>query len=246
MLWGLTWLSMVSRSLVARGATMTEADWLDCNDPKKMLEFLRENPSHRKLRLFACASCRRYRRKFAGEGAYRKSVELIEQYLDEKASPEEWNDARQTLISYTIDSRDSPNDNKFWQDAWEMAMGCNYFDPSFEFDWRPDISAELRMDQWNAVVRHERSHRSTLLRCIFGLLSFRSMPLDPTWLQWSDRTIPKVAQAIYDERAFGRMPLLADALEEAGCNDTDILNHCRQQGEHVRGCWVVDLILGKE
>jgi hypothetical protein len=54
-----------------------------------------------------------------------------------------------------------------------------------------------------------------------------------------------LAQAIYDDRAFDRLPILADALEEAGCTDADILNHCRRPGEHVRGCWAIDLVLGK-
>jgi len=58
--------------------------------------------------------------------------------------------------------------------------------------------------------------------------------------------VVKLAESIYDERAFDRMPILADALEEAGCANADILAHCRQPGEHVRGCWAVDLILGKE
>ena len=57
--------------------------------------------------------------------------------------------------------------------------------------------------------------------------------------------MPKLAQAIYDARAFDRMPQLADALEAAGCDNRDILDHCRSGGEHVRGCWVVDLLLGK-
>jgi hypothetical protein len=57
--------------------------------------------------------------------------------------------------------------------------------------------------------------------------------------------VVKLAQAIYDERAFNRLPILADALEEAGCTTAEILNHCRQPGEHVRGCWVVNAILGK-
>ena len=60
---------------------------------------------------------------------------------------------------------------------------------------------------------------------------------------------PKVktlAQAIYDDRAFERIPELADALAEAGCSNADILDHCRKPGEHVRGCWVVDLVLGKQ
>jgi hypothetical protein len=59
------------------------------------------------------------------------------------------------------------------------------------------------------------------------------------------RTIRKLAQGIYDDRAFDRLPLLTDALEEAGCDNRDILDLCRSNGEHVRGCWVVDLLLDK-
>ncbi|HVC93773.1 MAG TPA: hypothetical protein VND64_08785 [Pirellulales bacterium] len=58
--------------------------------------------------------------------------------------------------------------------------------------------------------------------------------------------VVKLAQAIYDEQAFARLPNLADALEQAGCHDTDILDHCRRSGPHIRGCWVVDLMLRKE
>ena len=65
-------------------------------------------------------------------------------------------------------------------------------------------------------------------------------------LAWNDGTVAKIAQAIHDERAFKRMPILADALEDAGCDNADMLRHCREPGEHVRGCWVVDLLLGKQ
>jgi hypothetical protein len=58
--------------------------------------------------------------------------------------------------------------------------------------------------------------------------------------------IVKIARSIYDDRLFSDLPVLADALEEAGCTDSDILNHCRQPGEHVLGCWAVDLLLGKK
>jgi len=83
------------------------------------------------------------------------------------------------------------------------------------------------------------------LRDIFGN-PFRPVTVNPGWLAWNDGTVPRIAQAIYDERAFDRMTILADALEDAGCTDQDILGHCRSGGEHVRGCWVVDLLLGKE
>ncbi len=86
--------------------------------------------------------------------------------------------------------------------------------------------------------------QAAIIRDIFD--PFRPQPsIETRWLSWNDGTIPKLAQAIYDDRAFDRLPILADALEEASCTDADILNHCRQPGEHVRGCWVVDLLLGK-
>jgi hypothetical protein len=85
-----------------------------------------------------------------------------------------------------------------------------------------------------------------LLRDVFGPLAFRPVSLAPALLAWNGGTVPRLAQAIYDERAFERLPVLADALEEAGGNSQEILSHCRQAGEaHVRGCWALDLILGK-
>jgi hypothetical protein len=70
--------------------------------------------------------------------------------------------------------------------------------------------------------------------------------LDPSWLVWNDHTVVRLAQGIYEEQAFDQLTILADALEEAGCTNSDLLAHCRQQGPHVRACWVVDLLLGKE
>jgi hypothetical protein len=80
------------------------------------------------------------------------------------------------------------------------------------------------------------------LRDIFGN-PFRPVTLNPSW---RTPTVKQLAEAIYKERAFERMPILADALEDAGCDNADILSHCRGGGEHVRGCWVVDLVLGRE
>jgi hypothetical protein len=85
-----------------------------------------------------------------------------------------------------------------------------------------------------------------LLREIFANPVRPPLPVNPSILAWNDGTVRKLAQAIYDERRFGDLPILADALEEAGCDNADIPAHCRQPGEHVRGCWVVDLLLAKE
>jgi hypothetical protein len=74
----------------------------------------------------------------------------------------------------------------------------------------------------------------------------RSMELVPAWLLWNDGTVPRLAQGIYEGRRFEDMPILHDALIDAGCDNQDILHHCKSPGPHVRGCWVVDLLLGKE
>ncbi|MBX3398315.1 MAG: hypothetical protein KF873_06205 [Gemmataceae bacterium] len=79
------------------------------------------------------------------------------------------------------------------------------------------------------------------MRDIFGN-PFRPVAVDPAWLT---STAVAIAQGIYDDRAFDRLPILADALQDAGCENADILAHCRSEGPHVRGCWVVDLVLGK-
>jgi len=87
--------------------------------------------------------------------------------------------------------------------------------------------------------------RQRFLRDIFGNL-FRAVVVGPTWLSWNAGTIRHLAEGIYDERAFDRLPILGNALEGAGCTDTEILNHCRLPGVHVRGCWLIDALLGKE
>jgi hypothetical protein len=88
--------------------------------------------------------------------------------------------------------------------------------------------------------------QAALLRDIVGPLPFRPLTIAPHLLAWYDGTVPKLAQGIYDDRAFDRLPILADALEEAGCVDDALLSHLRGPGPHVRGCWALDLILGKE
>ena len=84
---------------------------------------------------------------------------------------------------------------------------------------------------------------AALLRDIIGPRPGSAEHIDRPWFTVN---VSGVAQAIYDERAFDRMPILGDALEDAGCTDAAILEHCRGPGPHSRGCWVVDLLLGKK
>jgi hypothetical protein len=91
----------------------------------------------------------------------------------------------------------------------------------------------------------DRNSLCALLRDLFGN-PFRPLSCQPDWLRWHEGLVAELADAIYAERAFDRLPIVADALEDAGCTDAAILDHCRAPGPHVRGCWVVDLLLGKE
>src|SRR5262249_40412108 len=91
----------------------------------------------------------------------------------------------------------------------------------------------------------EEEHHCSLFRDIFGN-PFRPLPsLDRLQSARNGRIITDLAKAIYEERTFDRLPILADALEAAGCVDGEILSHCRQPGPHVRGCWVLDFLLGR-
>jgi hypothetical protein len=109
------------------------------------------------------------------------------------------------------------------------------------------ITDSAGVQLWPAYVeiwRKERREQARLLRELLGN-PCRPANVDPVWLRWSNGTVSRLASVIYEDRRFEDLPILADALEEAGCDNADILSHCRQPGEHVRGCWVVDLLLGK-
>jgi hypothetical protein len=87
--------------------------------------------------------------------------------------------------------------------------------------------------------------QAALVREVIGN-PFRPAAADPACLTWNDGTVCRIAHAIYQESAFDRMPILADALEDAGCAEPDLLGHLRGPGPHVRGCWLVDLLTGRE
>jgi hypothetical protein len=101
------------------------------------------------------------------------------------------------------------------------------------------------MPNWNQAQGPEFAWQVDYLRdVVFN--PFRLTPrVEPTWAAANDGAARKLAEAIYAERAFDRLPILADALEEAGCADAEILSHCRTQNVHVRGCWPVDLLLAR-
>jgi hypothetical protein len=105
---------------------------------------------------------------------------------------------------------------------------------AFEHALHAEYDAKIAKAEWAA--------QACFVRDIFGN-PFRKVKVKRVWLTGN---VVALAQTIYDDRFFDRLPILADALEDAGCDNADFLNHCRQPGEHVRGCWVVDLVLEKD
>jgi hypothetical protein len=126
------------------------------------------------------------------------------------------------------------------------AAGDQATDEAWDVTWT--TPGKTRDERWAAeqaifgeIEAWEKSLQADLLREIIGN-PFRPVTIDPAWLT---PNVIELAKRIYDERSFDQMPLLGDALEATGCDDPEIVNHCRGSGTHVRGCWVVDLILGK-
>ena len=217
---------------------MTEQEWFNCTEPMPMLELVRGKASDRRLRLFACACSRRIWHLLPDRRS-RKALEASERFADGMITPEKLRFVRGDV-------------------RWSANMATRKSDDSEGVKWivahlaEPDAQRAL-FAVWPAAYLCGRETQQPLqcafLRDLFGN-PFRSITIDPAWLT---PTVLGLAQATYDNRILPagtldptRVAVLADALEEAGCSDADILNHCRQPGEHVRGCWVVDLILGKQ
>jgi hypothetical protein len=214
---------------------MTEDEWLRCGDPLRMLRQLRADSHSRKALLLTAACCFRVWDHLPEH--CRSWVRLLEDAAEGRANPQrlndDWEDVEDTLGRLSFNEYPNHADGKY---AALIEMLCVYWEAN---DVPPDPNPKAR------TYTTERKAYAALVRDVYGN-PFRPASVDPTWLAWNEGTVPRIAQAIYDERAFERMPILADALEDAGCDNADILNHCRQPSVHVRGCWVVDLLLGKE
>jgi hypothetical protein len=214
---------------------MTEAEWLACTDPYVLLTFLRGKVSDRKLRLFACACCRWIWDLYFDDRS-RQAVEVAERYADGLADKAECARAYRRASAARWKTLIPGNQGPRYYIAHSacastMASG--------------DYSATSAALSVSFSCQGEKQAQRLILQDIFGS-PFRPLYAFASWLVWRGGTVPKLAQAIYEERAFDRLPILADGLEDAGCDNADILSHCRKEGPHFRGCWVVDLLLGKE
>lgn len=219
-----------------------------------MRRLLQGNTIPRKLALFACACCRQIWQAITDTRS-RKAVEIVEQAIDELVSEDQLQiatlaalDARNAIEHKQGRDRTQPHIRRVAANAcWEAASAV-WCARGFRSSVERAAQESADVATWiglSANYIDSRAKQCQFLRCIIGT-PFRLAMTDSRWLAWNDGTVVKLTQSIYDNRNFDRLPILADALEEAGCDNADMLAHCRQPGDHVRGCWVVDLILGKE
>jgi hypothetical protein len=222
---------------------MTEAQWMACADPVPMLDFLGGRASERKLRLFACARCRRIW-NLLKDVRSRKAVEVAERFADGTAIVEEFtqagNDANYVWNLLAHAAAETVTDAE--TDASDAACSAASFGDAA-------IDAALAASHTAAYALSYEGHQNTERHCQCDLLrDLFGNPFRPVSFFFPARlttTVSGLAQGVYDDRAYDRMPILGDALEEAGCTERALLDHCRGPSPHVRGCWVVDLILGR-
>jgi hypothetical protein len=220
---------------------MTETEWLRCSDSLKMLEFLRSKTSDRKFRLFACGCCRHVWDRLPSDHT-REAVEVTERIADGLVEDSELGLIWHRLAEdYELDQVRQQAVRSQRREKVTAALTTTY-------SRRPqELAREVAWETSRlGVRREERQFQVALLCCIVGNPFRPSPPLPHAVLGWNDGTVRRIAEGIYEERAFDRLPVLHDALLDAGCDDEAILAHCRGAGPHVRGCWVIDLILGKE
>ena len=202
---------------------MTEKEWPNSGAPAAMLEHCWANASARKKRLFGCACCSRAAHLMTTSG--RAAIATVEAFADGEVTADALAEAFREALRFPANGL------------------CHYVCALNPDDVRQSWSGAanrllLAGSKWHA----ELSAVCDLIRDIFGN-PFRPVEFSP---EWRTDTALSLARQMYDSREFSAMPILADALQDAGCENDDILSHCRDANQvHVRGCCVLDLVLGK-
>jgi hypothetical protein len=217
---------------------MTEAEWLAGADLYGMLRLMHNSGRMRKLRLFAVACGRRLKALPSVKRAL-AAIDLAERYADGLVAKEEMDAASEAAYNATRWTRGAvrtANAVAGWASLSFADVNSLY-----------GLAHALRGDE-EALGGPARAVQVELVREVFGN-PFRAVTVNPAWLA---PTVMSLATTAYEERDLpsghldpARLSVLADALEEAGCSEPELLGHLRSPGPHVRGCWALDLILGK-
>jgi hypothetical protein len=205
---------------------MTEAEWLECAHSEPMFRFIENRDTVRQSRCILRELLLPYVLRDCNEEHQNWVHTEIDLWVDDSSSGD------------TGEARTFP---KVLADriglTWPRADGCRK-------PWEPrDPDRCLARRLASRLGDNAERQTCSVIRELFGHHLFRPITFDLAWLSSG---VLALAQGIYDEKAFNRMPILADALQDSGCSNEDILNHCRGPGPHCRGCFVIDLILGRE
>jgi hypothetical protein len=226
---------------------MDEAEWWASQDPEPLLHFLGRRASDRRLRLFGIACCRRVWDRLRDPRS-RRAVEQAEAFADGLLS-------RDDLAQACRDAAAAADPSDFAKViAFDVATNPPWQENIFHVVSISGNAASAAAggppwdDAWMAARRPELAWQAEVIHDIFGGVFhtvdlFRARLVDPAWLS---PAVTALARGMYDSRDFAAMPVLADALQDRGCDDADILVHCRGSGPHTRGCWVVDRLLRRE
>ena len=251
---------------------MTEQEWLTCADPTPMLVFLRwtsvptlrSRTSDRKMLLFACACCSEIEESVTDERS-KEALSTAWRFADGNATIRELNGARTAAWRAVHDLQRSTRqaDRSRKSAACAAAYAAAYPATRYAIDaaanaahatasaavdaaYRDAINAVAGASEElsryvKALADSAKQSQVALLRDIIGN-PFQHVTIDPAWLT---PNLVLLAQNIYTDQAFSNLPAFGDALSVAGCDSEGILSHCYSEGPHVRGCWVLDSILGK-
>jgi hypothetical protein len=222
---------------------MRKKQWLESTNPQAMLRHLGESVSDRKLRLFSCACCRRAWR-FAKDKRLAPLLRLVEDVADGKKKSRDRERARER--SYKITQ--ARIDDSQQCIAWEMWGALRKEFDRTSCDLGESAAAAFGYEagkgpEFYPAKAAEREQQPVLIREIFG------NPFKPATFSaaWRTSTAMTLAKQMYEAREFSAAPILADALQDAGCDSDAILTHLRDtSATHYRGCWVIDLVLGKK
>ncbi|MDY3558780.1 hypothetical protein R5W23_005937 [Gemmata sp. JC673] len=229
---------------------MTEAEWQTATVLNGMVDCARLTASERKFRLFGCACCWRLKDDLPYGCAER--IAAAEQLADGDVSEAEY------LARFAVASQGRLESgsvrgagrlavhsllNSTAAGVKQTGLATASARALIQCKWQFGKSYHTGQHsiRFGNLLAHEQAQQCVLFRDIFGN-PFRPVTFSP---EWRTDTTAALAAQMYESRDFGAMPVLADALQDAGCDSDDILNHCRGPGPHVRGCWVVDLVLEK-
>lgn len=245
---------------------MTEAEWPTCTDVWKLSHFLHGKVKDRQWRLFAHNCCSRLSHLLTEE-PFHSAIQAIELRAEGRYSDAELTDLHASVrrkveeIESTLYGDDGMLSMNDLASAWNaISMATS---PVFD---RKDLgggagtstvgslihygSMAIVAPIWQETQDRKKTDEAELAERLFQARvikdivynPFRTVPFDSSW---RTESVVGLARGIYDDRAFDRLPVLADALEDAGCDDAEVLGHCRGDGFHVRGCWLIDTALGK-